>query len=65
MKNLTNKAFVILFAVSLVLTIVLSAAMSFSTGSVMAVFGCATLMIGALNSAVATGLIGRIDSAKA
>ena len=64
MKNLTNKAFVILFAVCLVLTIALSAAMSFSTGAVMAVFGCAALVIGALSSATAAELISRIETAK-
>ena len=65
MKNLTNKACLILFSVCLVLTMALSAAMSHSTGSVMTVFGFATILIGAFCSGFAARLIGNLDSTKA
>ena len=65
MKNLTNKICVILFAVCLVLTMALSAAMSFSSGAMMTVFGFAAILVGAFCSGIADRLIRNLDNVKA
>ena len=64
MKNLTNKACIILFVVCLVVAMALSAAMSYSSGTAMTVLGFAVILVGAFCSDILAKLIRSLDSAK-